>query len=150
MCNGGCLELVCLLFPLRPPGTEAITKPKTNRDARRQLEVERKRIDDQLAEKNALIQAWALELESLEHSSDSGKTNRLPRGEAKQRISAFFDTDLHAQADGATIKEIADATGVSWSTVRNVIEKPKNGYSKDPDTARWKRSGNTKLKAVAA
>jgi len=122
------------------------------REARRALELEQDRVVEEIGEKDALIQAWVAELDSMDHADEDGprkKNPRLPKGEPLRKINAFFDGDQKAQSDGATTKEIADTTGLPWSTVRNVLEKPKNGFAKS-DNDRWKRVQPAKLRPVQA
>jgi hypothetical protein len=98
---------------------------RTIHEAKWRLESERDDLIKQIAEKDRQLQAWVKEFNELEGQPPSG---RIPRGEPLRRINELFVANEKAQSRGATIKEIADAIGLNWTTVRNVLKNEKNGF----------------------
>jgi hypothetical protein len=97
-------------------------------DALMNLEMERDRIGYELNEKTELLKVWQRELTQLEKGNTDPNRQRAPKGEALRLIHEWYDKDLRSQQAGLTIKQIAEATGLKWSTVRNVVKKVQNGF----------------------
>jgi hypothetical protein len=96
---------------------------RTIHEAKWRLESERDELIQQIAEKDRQLQAWVKEFSELEGQPPSG---RIQRGEPLRRINEFFSGN--PQTKGATTKELADATGLNWTTVRNVLKNENNGF----------------------
>jgi hypothetical protein len=94
----------------------------------RQLEARLKETEQQLQEKRALLNAWVAEYEGLESDDERKDKSRLPRGEALKRVNQIFVNSDAARLQGLTVKAIADATGLKWTTARNVVNEGKNGF----------------------
>jgi hypothetical protein len=100
---------------------DAITETLAN------LEMDRDRIEFDMNQKKGLLDTWRKELAQIEKGKPRNR-ERAPKGEALRLIHEWYDRDPRSQQNGLTIKQISDATGMNWSTVRNVVKKPENGF----------------------
>jgi hypothetical protein len=97
---------------------------RTIHEAKWRLESERDDLIKQIDEKDQQLQAWIKEFGELEGQPPSG---RIQRGEPLRRINEFYGANEKTRK-GATIKEVAEGTGLNWTTVRNVLKNEKNGF----------------------
>jgi len=63
-------------------------------------------------------------------------------------VSRLYDENETARLNGLTVKEIADATKLKWTTVRNVVHNVKNGFIETD--GRWKRTADSQPRLKVA
>ncbi len=99
------------------------------------LRGERAALDTRIEEAEERICVWKARLKQHTNQGQGARQNgpRLKRGEALARIDQLFDANQ--PDDGYSIREIADRTGIAWSSVRNVIKRTDSGYHERSD--RW-------------
>jgi hypothetical protein len=99
------------------------------------LAVERETINGRIREKTDMVHEWEQRLRQLSSENGSRGQPRLPKGEPKRRVQEY----LAVHPEGAeSIKEIADAVGIQFSTVRGALLNPKNQALFVEKEGRWR------------
>jgi hypothetical protein len=102
------------------------------------LTAERDELDRRIEEKVVRLNKWRLKLKQINTGQD--ESHRLAKGEALTKINEYFGK-RPTGAPGLTMPEIAKATEVPWSSVRNVLKKKENGFfEKNGFWFKWKSS----------
>jgi response regulator of citrate/malate metabolism len=112
----------------------------------RQLQNLEKETTEQLEAKRAILNAWMAELADLDNGRKNRKSARLPRGEARRTVLRWFAENESLRQQGVTVKQIAEATGLNWTTVRNVLHHPKSDFVETD--GEWTTKAQPRLKAV--
>ena len=95
------------------------------------LVAEREDIDSRLEELRARCRDWEY---ILTKAGQNGHTHRRARkGENDQRIAKIYQ---ERPGQGFTLPKLAEITGISWSSVRNVVNKNGNGKYEERD-GKW-------------
>jgi DNA-binding NarL/FixJ family response regulator len=106
-----------------------------------QLRIQREMLEERINETLARQNKWKsylVEPKTESHPERNGKLKRpvksrtkkskkrLRKGEALKAIAKLFK---NSPGTAYSLPEIANLTGISWSTVRNVMKKPDSGFS---------------------
>src|ERR1700687_3712361 len=98
----------------------------------RQLQNLEKQTTALLEAKRAILNEWLAELADLDNERKNRQSARLPRGEARRTVLRWFAENESLRQQGVTVKQISEATGLNWTTVRNVFHHPKSEFI-EPD-----------------
>jgi len=118
------------------------------RDHIRRLEAQLRETEQELQQKRAVLNVWVSEFENLDKEQKTRISQRIGRGEARRVVSRLYDENETARLNGLTVKEIADATKLKWTTVRNVVHNVKNGFIETD--GRWKRTADSQPRLKVA
>jgi hypothetical protein len=94
-----------------------------------QLKDDCERLEFEINQHQQLLDYWRREYAKLQ-AGKGGSGKRLAKGEPLRRVNEYYDSNPRTQQSGLTVKEIEEATGLNWTTARNVVETEKNGFVK--------------------
>ena len=90
------------------------------------LEGEKSAIDQRISDIRTRREQWQARIRSLHNSKNGDSRVRLRKGEAIQKINAVYDG--LPTGTGLNMSDVAEKTGVPWSSVRNVLQRAGSGY----------------------
>lgn len=96
------------------------------RESKRRLEEQRDAIVEQVATKEKLLRYWEERLAEMTGAHANGAGKRLRKGEPLRRIVELFQSKK--SNTGLSIVEIAEATGIGWSTARGTLMRHKEQF----------------------
>ncbi len=95
------------------------------RDSKGRLEQQRDAVLEQLAAKEKLLRFWEDRLAELSGAQGNG-SKRLRKGEPLRRIVDLFQSKK--SGTGLSIAEIAEVSGLGWSTARSTLMRHKERF----------------------
>lgn len=90
------------------------------------LESEKLSIGERIDAVRARKEQWQSRLRSLQNAKNGDTAVRLRKGEALEKINAFYDTQ--PDGTGLNMTDIAAKTQLPWSSVRNSLQRARSGY----------------------
>ncbi len=101
--------------------------------ARNGLERRRARVNERIAELDKRISAWRGKLPTQTNGDE--KKRRRSKKECLLVVEAVFGNPANG-ASGFSIRQVADAAGIPWSTARNVL---RNNHEFEEKLGLWRR-----------